>query len=134
MARVTGIGGVFLKAKDPKALSAWYGEHLGISISDYGGANLLWSDEIPSGTGMTVWSLFPENTSYFGSGPQTAMINYRVDDLNGLLEQLTSAGVTIDPKRDDSEYGRFAWIIDSEGNRVELWQPPAPSEEKPDES
>jgi predicted enzyme related to lactoylglutathione lyase len=127
MARVTGIGGIFLKARDPKVLSAWYAQHLGIRLNDYGGANLLWTDEVPQTTGMTVWSLFPTDTPYFGpgnnEGPQQAMINYRVDDLDALLTQLTAAGVTIDPKREDYDYGRFAWIVDPEGNRIELWQP-----------
>ena len=123
MARVTGIGGVFLRARDPKALSAWYAEHLGIQLSDYGGATFLWTDEVPATTGSTTWSLFPEATKYFGPGPQTAMVNYRVDDLDALLAQLTAAGVTIDPKREDASYGRFAWIVDPEGNRLELWQP-----------
>lgn len=131
MARITGIGGIFLKAQDPKALSAWYAQHLGLPLSDYGGANFLWSDELPAGTGSTAWSLFPEATEYFGPGPQTAMVNYRVDDLDGLLQQLASAGVWIDPKRDDSEYGRFAWIQDPEGNRIELWQPPAANNDPP---
>ena len=123
MARVTGIGGVFLKAQDPKGLSAWYEKHLGIVMSEYGGGNLLWSDEVPAGTGMTVWNLFPSDTPYFGPGPQRAMVNYRVDDLDALLEQLGAAGVLIDPKREDASYGRFAWIVDPEGNRLELWQP-----------
>lgn len=123
MARITGIGGVFLKARDPKALTAWYAKHLNVSVSAYGGVNFLWSDEVPKGTGSTAWSLFPEATKYFGTGPQTAMINYRVDDLDALLLQLKADGVTIDPKREDSPYGRFAWIVDPEGNRLELWQP-----------
>ncbi len=125
MARVTGIGGVFLRARDPKALSAWYAEHLGVELSKWGGAKFLWTDEVPLGTGVTAWSVFPEDTTYFGPGSQTAMINYRVDDMDALLAKLTGAGVEIDPKRDDSEYGRFAWIVDPEGHRVELWQPPA---------
>ncbi|HTD95514.1 MAG TPA: VOC family protein [Edaphobacter sp.] len=127
MARVTGIGGIFLRARDPKALTAWYAQHLGLSISDYGGATFLWTDELPPATGMTTWSLFPDDTPYFGPGAQQAMVNYRVDDLDALLLQLAAAGVTIDPNRDDSEYGRFAWIVDPEGNRIELWQPlPSP--------
>jgi predicted enzyme related to lactoylglutathione lyase len=125
MARVTGIGGVFLKAHDPTELAEWYAKHLGIQLADYGGATFLWSDEIPAGSGMTTWSLFPGDTKYFGPGIQTAMINYRVDDLDQLLDQLQEAGVWIDPKREDHEYGRFAWIRDPEGNRIELWQPPA---------
>jgi predicted enzyme related to lactoylglutathione lyase len=127
MARVTGIGGIFLRARDPKTLSAWYAKHLGIQLNDWGGAAFRWSDEVPANTGTTAWSLFPDNTTYFGSGNekgvQQAMVNYRVDDLDALLAQLTAAGVTIDPHREDSDFGRFAWIVDPEGNRVELWQP-----------
>lgn len=130
MARVTGIGGIFLKARDPKSLSAWYAQHLGIQLADYGGATLLWSDEVPAGTGQTIWSLFADNSPYFGPGPQRCMVNYRVDDLDALLEQLKAANVSIDPKREDYPYGRFAWITDPEGNRVELWQPLADAEEK----
>jgi predicted enzyme related to lactoylglutathione lyase len=127
MARVTGIGGVFLRARDPKSLSAWYVKHLGITLSDYGGATFLWTDEVPATTGMTTWSLFPEDTKNFGpgneKGPQQAMVNYRVDNLDELLAQLAAENVTIDPQRDDYDFGRFAWIVDPEGNRIELWQP-----------
>ena len=123
MARVTGIGGIFLRARDPKALSQWYADNLGVKLSDYGGATFLWTDEVPATTGMTTWSLFPSDTKYFGSPTQQAMVNYRVDDLDALLDQLKAAGVTIDPKREDTDYGRFAWITDPEGNRIELWQP-----------
>lgn len=91
MARVTGIGGVFLKARDPKALAAWYAQHLGIQLADYGGATLLWSDEVPAGTGQTAWMLFPDTTKHFGDPAQRAMINYRVDDLEALLTQLRAA-------------------------------------------
>ena len=123
MARVTGIGGVFLKAADPKALTAWYVQHLGIALTAYGGIEFRWTDEVPAGTGVTAWSTFPADTTYFGTGPQTAMVNYRVDDLDGLLAELEAAGVPIDPKRDNYDFGRFAWITDPEGNRIELWQP-----------
>lgn len=122
MARVTGIGGIFLRARDPKALAQWYAQHLGVKLSDYGGVNFLWSDEVPPTTGLTTWSLFPADSDYFPTAQQ-AMVNYRVDDLDGLLDQLRSAGVSIDPKREDADYGRFAWITDPEGNRIELWQP-----------
>ncbi len=137
MARVTGVGGVFLRARDPKALAAWYAKHLGVTLSDYGGVSFPWTDEVPKGTGMTVWSTFPEDTAYFGpgreAGPQAVMVNYRVDDLDGLLTQLAEAGVEIDPRRDNSEYGRFAWVVDLEGNRLELWQPP-PAAPKPEDA
>ena len=103
MARVTGIGGVFLRARDPKTLAAWYTQHLGIQLTEYGGATLLWTDEIPATTGMTTWNLFPADTKYFGpgnnEGTQQAMVNYRVDDLDDLLTQLAAAGVSIDPNR-----------------------------------
>jgi predicted enzyme related to lactoylglutathione lyase len=132
MARVTGIGGVFLRSRDSKALAKWYSEHLGITLSDFNGTAFQWSDEVPAGTGMTAWSAFPQDTSYFGeseqAAPQQAMINYRVDDLDALLAALGAAGVWIDPKREDHGYGRFAWIKDCDGNRLELWQPVAGEE------
>ncbi len=123
MARVTGIGGVFLKARDPKALAAWYAQHLGIAIADYGGASFLWTDEVPAGTGQTTWMLFPDASKHFGDAAQRAMINYRVDDLEGMLAQLSAAGATIDPNQEAASYGKFAWFTDPEGNRVELWEP-----------
>jgi predicted enzyme related to lactoylglutathione lyase len=120
MAKAVGVGGVFLRARDPKALSKWYAEHLG--IADQGGGSLGFDG--PESAGMTVFAHFPADTKYFGEGSQQVMVNFRVDDLDRLLDKLTAAGVRIDPKRDDHEYGKFAWIWDPEGNRVELWQPP----------
>ena len=122
MARVTGIGGVFLRSKDPKRLSAWDIEHLGLPATEWG-VSFDWKDEVPAGTGQTAWSTFPQDTEYFGAAEQQMMINYRVDDLDALLEKLAAAGVWIDPKRQDEGYGKFAWIKDLDGNRVELWQP-----------
>lgn len=119
MAKAVGFGGVFLKAKDPKTLAAWYATHLGVPALDGGSMGF----EGPESTGMTVFCHFPQDTTYFGDGPQSYMVNFRVDDLDGLLVNLTAAGVRIDPHRDDFDYGRFAWIWDPEGNRVELWQP-----------
>lgn len=119
MAKVVGVGGVFLKASDPKKLSAWYAGVLGIPTQD-GGALAF---DGPESLGMTVFAHFPETTKYFGEGPQQAMVNFRVDDLDALLAQLTAAGVRIDPHREDYDYGRFAWIWDPEGNRIELWEP-----------
>jgi predicted enzyme related to lactoylglutathione lyase len=118
MAKVTGVGGVFFKAKDPKALAAWYAEKLGVPNS---GGYMAFDG--PDSMGMTVFSTFADNTTYFGDGPQQFMLNFRVDDMDALLKQLTDAGVRIDPKRQDESYGRFAWIWDPEGNRIELWQP-----------
>jgi catechol 2,3-dioxygenase-like lactoylglutathione lyase family enzyme len=120
MAKAVGVGGIFLKARDPKALSAWYAEHLG--IPDQGGGSLGFDG--PESAGMTVFTHFPLDTKYFGTGAQEAMVNFRVDDMDALLAQLAAAGVRIDPKRDDHEYGKFAWIWDLEDNRVELWEPP----------
>jgi predicted enzyme related to lactoylglutathione lyase len=119
MAKAVGFGGVFLKARDPQALGQSYAEHLGIPSQD--GGSLAFDG--PESAGMTVFAHFPVDTKYFGEGAQQVMINFRVDDLDELLKQLTEAGVRIDPKRDDHPYGRFAWIWDPEGNRVELWQP-----------
>jgi predicted enzyme related to lactoylglutathione lyase len=119
MARAVGFGGVFLKARDPEALSAWYAKNLGIPVQD-GGA-LAFSG--PESAGMTVFAHFPQSTRYFGEGEQEVMVNFRVDDLDLLLEQLDEAGVEIDPKQEHFEYGRFAWVHDLEGNRVELWEP-----------
>jgi predicted enzyme related to lactoylglutathione lyase len=121
MAKAVGVGGVFLKAQDPKALSAWYATHLGIPRAEEDSLTF----DGPSSMGMTVFAHFPAATNYFGDGPQQSMVNFRVDDLDALLHQLAAAGVRIDPKRENYSYGRFAWIWDPEGNRVELWQPPA---------
>ena len=120
MAKAAGVGGVFFKSRDPKALSLWYETNLGIGgrVSE----EALTFDG-PDSAGMVVFAQFPADTKYFGDGPQTFMVNFRVDDLDALLEQLAAAGVRIDPKRDDYSYGRFAWIWDPDGNRVELWQP-----------
>jgi len=120
MAKAVGIGGVFLKVRDPEALARWYATHFGIPAQE--GGTLAFDG--PDSAGMTVFAHFPLESDYFGNGPQQAMINFRVDDLDGLLLQLAEAGVRIDPKREDSSYGRFAWIWDPEDNRVELWQPP----------
>jgi predicted enzyme related to lactoylglutathione lyase len=119
MAKAVGVGGIFLKARDPKALSAWYTAHLGIQPQD-GGALIF---DGPESAGMTVFAHFPLDTNYFGEGSQQTMVNFRVDNLDELLAQLAAAEVRIDPKREDFEYGRFAWIWDLEGNRVELWEP-----------
>jgi predicted enzyme related to lactoylglutathione lyase len=119
MAKAVGVGGVFLRAQDPAMLAAWYARHLGIPSQE--GGSLAFDG--PESLGMTVFAHFPQETKYFGHGPQQAMINFRVDNLDELIEQLKAAQVRIDPKREDASYGRFAWIWDPEGNRVELWEP-----------
>ena len=122
MERVTGIGGIFFKAQDPARLSAWYGEHLGIAAQN-GHADFVWREtDNPEQTGRTVWSLFPADTDYFGRSSASFMINYRVANLDRMLEQLRRGGVVVE-KVEDYDYGRFAWITDPEGNRIELWEP-----------
>jgi catechol 2,3-dioxygenase-like lactoylglutathione lyase family enzyme len=121
--RVTGIGGVFFKAKDRPALAEWYRRRLGIDVQEPGWALFHWRESDTERPAVTVWSVFPDSTDYFGAPAQRAMINYRVRDLDALLEQLRSDGVAIDETRHEDENGRFAWITDPEGNRIELWQP-----------
>ena len=130
MARVTGIGGVFFKSKgDGKALAAWYQERLGLRLEDWGGAILKWPEDKQEDRGLTVWSVAKSDSKWFSPSDSVFMINYRVDDLSDLLSQLRAAGVEIigDPQSDDN--GKFAWIMDPEGNKVELWEP-KPSDEK----
>lgn len=125
MKRVTGIGGIFIKAKDPDALKTWYRTHLGIPIEDWGGVAFRWqTPEAPNPDGMTVWSIMPDTTKYFDPSTSTFMVNYRVDDLNALLEILKAEGCDVDPKSEESEFGKFGWVIDPEGNKIELWEPP----------
>jgi catechol 2,3-dioxygenase-like lactoylglutathione lyase family enzyme len=127
--RVTGIGGIFFKAKNTKKLQAWYKKHLGLPLDPaWGGWSFEWRDvRNPKKKGATVWSAFDADTKYFGPGRQGHMINYRVANLKRLLAQLKQVGVWVDPKSgEESEYGKFAWIKDAEGNRIELWEPPKP--------
>ncbi len=130
MPKVTGLGGVFFKAEDPKRQYEWYEKHLGI-VNDpaSGGVIFHWRQEDdPEQKGMTIWSIFPQDTKYFAPGKASFMMNYRVDDLEALVEKLKAEGVEIDPKGVVQEsYGKFAWILDPEGNRIELWEPPAGS-------
>jgi catechol 2,3-dioxygenase-like lactoylglutathione lyase family enzyme len=122
MAKVIGLGGIFFKSRDPAALTAWYAEHLGLSPEPWGGVKF---EEDSSRPGSTLWSPFASDTSYFGEGGQSFMLNFRVDDLEALLAKLRAAGVHVDERTDHSEFGRFGWIVDPDGHRVELWQPPA---------
>lgn len=125
MKRVTGIGGIFFKSRDPKALGEWYRQHLGVDVQAWGGAAFKWvTPENPSGTGTTTWSPFKEDTSYFAPSTASFMVNFRVHDLHALLAALRSEGCAVDDKVDESEYGKFGWVLDPDGNRVELWEPP----------
>ena len=125
MKRVTGIGGIFFKAKDAPALQAWYKRHLGIDVQAWGGTAFRWSDADgkPAG-GTTVWSIGPEDGDSYAPSKASFMVNYRVADLHALVAALKAEGCHVLDKIDDSEYGTFAWVIDPEGNKVELWQPP----------
>ena len=125
MRRVTGIGGIFFKAKDPVALRAWYQTHLGIDVQSWGGAAFSWADEAGQPTpGTTVWNIAGQDGDDYGPAKSPFMINYRVADLTALLDALRSEGCTVLDKSDDSDYGKFGWVVDPEGNKVELWQPP----------
>ncbi|MCV2350453.1 VOC family protein [Paucibacter sp. Y2R2-4] len=125
MKRVTGIGGIFFKAKDPKAMHAWYKRHLGIDVQDWGGAAFTWADaEGKPSAGTTIWSVGPVDGDQFAPSSAPFMINYRVADVVALRAVLKEEGCQVLDKFDDSEYGKFAWVIDPEGNRVELWEPP----------
>jgi predicted enzyme related to lactoylglutathione lyase len=120
--QVTGIGGVFFKAKDPKGMVEWYRKNLGIQ-SKGGFADFTWREkDRPEEKGHTAWRIFPTDTKYFGESSSSLMINYRVANMDRMLEQLRKSGVKIE-KVDDYDYGRWAWIMDPEGNRIELWEP-----------
>jgi len=125
MKRVTGIGGIFFTARDPVALRAWYRQHLGIDVQDWGGAALRWvDDEGRPVAGTTVWSVADAANDYFAPGKSSFMVNYRVADLHALLAELRKEGCNVLDRTDDSEFGKFGWVIDPEGNKVELWEPP----------
>lgn len=120
--RITGIGGIFFKAKDPKALAAWYKDVLGLPLEDWGGATL--APDAPGHPPVLVWNAFAADTKYFEPSGREYMINYAVDDLDAFLARIEAKGVEV-LKRDDSDpSGKFAWIMDPEGNKLELWQPP----------
>jgi predicted enzyme related to lactoylglutathione lyase len=126
MKRVTGIGGIFFKANDAPALQAWYKKHLGIDVQDWGGTAFNWSDADGKPTGgMTIWSIGSNQAEQFAPSKASFMINYRVEDVRALAAVLKEEGCTVLEKIDESEYGIFAWVIDPEGNKLELWQPPA---------
>jgi predicted enzyme related to lactoylglutathione lyase len=125
MKRVTGIGGIFFHAQDSAALRAWYQRHLGIDVQEWGGAAFSWTDGAGNpAAGTTVWSIGAADNNHFAPGTASFMVNYRVDDLAALLQALRDEGCHVLEKTDDSAYGKFGWVIDPEGNKVELWEPP----------
>jgi catechol 2,3-dioxygenase-like lactoylglutathione lyase family enzyme len=122
--RIVGVGGIFFKSANQQQMQDWYARHLGLTDSGQG-VMLPWRErDEPENDQVTVWSIFPDDTDYFGPGGASFMLNYIVDDLDALLDRLGEEGVRIDPNRQDADYGRFAWIFDSDGNKIELWQPP----------
>ena len=129
MKRVTGLGGVFFKADDPEALYRWYEEHLGIRRDESSGVMFPWREaDDPAKSGFTVWSIFKRDTKYFEPSQQPFMLNYRVENLTEVLAALRAEGVAVDDRIEECEYGRFAWLTDPEGNRIELYEPPAPKQ------
>ncbi|MEZ5553733.1 MAG: hypothetical protein R3E82_22840 [Pseudomonadales bacterium] len=126
--RVLGIGGVFFKVEDPVRVNAWYRDHLGVDATEAGYTQFLWRNiDDPERIDRTVWTTFSETSEHFGRSEQKVMINYIVQDLGGLLAELLAEGVVQVGEVEEYEYGRFAWILDAEGNKVELWEPPAPT-------
>ena len=123
MKKVTGIGGIFFKCKDPKKMNEWYKTHLGLNTTYYG-VTFEWREADDSTKmGQTQWSTFSETTKYFAPSTKDFMINYRVENLEALVEELKKEGVTIVDKIEDSDYGKFVHIIDMEGNKIQLWEP-----------
>jgi predicted enzyme related to lactoylglutathione lyase len=124
MAKVTGVGGVFFKSRgDHKALAAWYQKHLGLTLEPFGGAILRWPDDKAEDRGLTVWHVAGKDSKWFSPSESSFMINYRVDDLVELLSQLRAAGVEVVGGPESAENGKFAWIMDPDGTKVELWEP-----------
>ena len=131
MGCVTGLGGMFFKSRDPKGTLDWYRDHLGIDSADWGGFAFQWLEkDRPDQTGYTVWSAFPEDTKHFAPGDQSFMVNFRVSDLDGLMAALKQAGVEVVGEVEQHENGKFAWILDPEGRKIELWEP-VPSQDDP---
>ena len=124
MARVTGVGGIFFKCKgDRAALAAWYQTHLGLRLEVFGGAILRWPEDRAEDKGVTVWHVADNDTEWFSPSDASFMVNYRVDDLGELLTHLRASGVEIVGGPESHENGKFAWIMDPDGNKIELWEP-----------
>ncbi|HVI43242.1 MAG TPA: VOC family protein [Chitinophaga sp.] len=123
MKKVTGIGGIFFKCQDPQKVKDWYQQHLGLNTNDYGVSFTFREDDDPEKQGILQWSPFPANTEYFSPSSKEFMINYRVENLTALVEELKKEGVTILDDIADYDYGKFVHIMDVEGNKIELWEP-----------
>jgi len=124
MAKITGIGGVFFKAKtDDKALREWYEKYLGIKLEEWGGGILRWTEHQAEDNGVTVWHVAEPNTKRFSPSESSFMINYRIDNMDEMIEQLRAGGVSIQQGPEYHENGAFLWIIDPDGNKIELWEP-----------
>ncbi|MEM6720510.1 MAG: VOC family protein [Bacteroidota bacterium] len=119
--RVTGLGGFFFKTEDPKGLKNWYGKHLGLPVDDYG-CTFWWKDQEGNDC-STQWSTFPNDTTYFQPSEKQFMMNFRVENLIELLKVLKEEGVTVVGEIEEYSYGKFGWILDPEGNKIELWEP-----------
>ena len=125
MKRVTGIGGIFFKARDAAALREWYRRHLGVDVQAWGGAAFDWVDDDGKPTGgTTAWMINDAGSDHFAPSASSFMVNYRVADVRALVDALRAEGCHVLDKVDESDYGIFAWVMDPEGNKVELWQPP----------
>ena len=126
MEKVNGIGGIFFKSKDPTSLAKWYRDNLGLPTQEeWSGAIFSWKENNPNADAFTVWSLFSSETDYFNPSTKPFMVNFRVPDLDAMLAQLRANGCDVEDKTQDDEYGKFGWVMDPEGNRIELWQPPS---------
>ena len=123
MKKVTGIGGIFFKTKDPKKIKDWYNKNLGLVTNEYGSVFEFRDADVPEKTAYAVWSPFKEDTDYFNPSAKDFMINYRVENIEKLVAELREAGVTICDEIESYEYGKFVHILDPENNKIELWEP-----------
>jgi predicted enzyme related to lactoylglutathione lyase len=125
MKRVTGIGGIFIKSANPARLREWYQKHLGIDVESWGGIAFQWAGpHNPDGHGTTVWNVFEASSNYFEPSTAAFMVNYRVENLHALIAALREEGCQVVGDVQDSEYGKFGWVVDPDGNKIELWEPP----------
>ncbi len=127
MQRVIGLGGIFFKAHDPEKLGEWYRKHLGLNVEEWGGVSFqegAGSELEPKRQSHIVWSPFEADTKYFAPSEKSFMFNFRVHDLGAVLAALRNEGVAVDEKTEESEFGKFGWVMDPEGTRIELWEPP----------